>query len=214
MAKKIFWSHPFQDLADASGLHGSQPRSDDATTTPIMPSTFTFPDGILSEVQAIASYAFSPAVQMASIDMHNSVPNDNAKSFPQPVMSLCYPHEGCHDIIDSVVRSLASKQEADVVVLDPLELALEEFGAFGKGVPVFSSSILIPLTSSSAFQKLRMPLIYYMRRIRILMQAICLPNPLSPLPTTTTHQRAMSRPMRFRKCSMTLSISVKIPMPT
>jgi hypothetical protein len=57
----------------------------------------------------------------------------SAISIPQPIISLYYPHNGCHDIIDAMVKSIARKEGADVVVLDSLELALGEFGAFGKG---------------------------------------------------------------------------------
>jgi hypothetical protein len=140
MAAKILWSPPFQDPANASNVdvQDGLPSSDSTTTAaPTLRPTFTFSDGILSEVKATASYAFSRAVQIASVDMHDSVLNGNdnqsTKSSAQPIISLYYPHYGCHDIIDSMVKSLAHEQGADIVVLDSLELALEEFGAFGKG---------------------------------------------------------------------------------
>lgn len=150
MTKKILWSPPFH-------WQDGQPRSDDGTTTPVVPPIFTFPDGILSEVQATVSYAFSSAVQLASVyvHQHNSVPDGNgqsAKPLPQPIISLYYPHDRCHDIIDSMVTSLAHEQGADIVVLDSLELALEEFGAFGKGGLIFSCiHIAIHLFISSLF---------------------------------------------------------------
>ena len=127
IAAKIIWSPPFQDSTN---------------TTPNLLPTFTFPDGILSEVQATASYAFSRAVQMASVDssvLNNGNDNRSTKSPPQPIISLYYPHYGCHNIIDSMVKSLAREQGADIVVLDSLELALEEFGAFGKGALFFNT---------------------------------------------------------------------------
>lgn len=132
-AEKILWSPPFQDLPSASDLLDGQPP----LGTPITPCTFTFPDGILSEVQAATSYAFSHAAQMASLNPQGSPLNGDekqgAKSLREPIISLYYPHAGCHEIIDSMVKSLALAQGADIVVLDSLELALEEFGAFGKG---------------------------------------------------------------------------------
>ena len=81
---------------------------------------------------------------MASVDssvLDNGNDNWSIKTPPQPIISLYYPHYGCHNIIDSMVKSLACKQGADIVVLDSLELALEEFGAFGKGALFFNTSI-------------------------------------------------------------------------
>lgn len=137
VAEKILWCSPFQDSPDTELLGGQPPSG-----TPITPSTFTFPHGILSEAQAAASYAFSRAAQMASLgtqilELRPSISNDDGKqgtkSPLEPIISLHYPRAGCHEIIDSMVKSLALAQGADIVVLDSLELALEEFGAFGKG---------------------------------------------------------------------------------
>jgi hypothetical protein len=136
MAEKILWSPPFPDF-NVPEAPDDQP-SDDAPTTP---PTFAFSDGILSEAHALTSYAFSRAVQMAcSNGSILDIKEDTEKSCPEPIISLYYPHDGCHDIIDSMVKRLASEQGADVVVLDSLEFALGEFGAFGKGKP-FSQCI-------------------------------------------------------------------------
>ena len=125
LAEKILWSPPHGQLHDES---------------PSSPSTsFVFPDEILSEARALTSYAFSHVVQMASVErsfLDNDDPQ-NTKPHSQPIISLYYPHHGCHNIIDSMVKSLAHDQGADVVVLDSLELALQEFGAFGKGALSF-----------------------------------------------------------------------------
>ncbi|KAJ6505595.1 hypothetical protein DFH09DRAFT_885940, partial [Mycena vulgaris] len=51
----------------------------------------------------------------------------------EPSICLFTPYEGCHEIIDSMIQSVANRLDADVIVLDALELALGEFGAFGKG---------------------------------------------------------------------------------
>jgi hypothetical protein len=144
MAEKILWSPPFPDPNVPESPDG-QP-SDDATTT--TPPTFAFPDGILSEAHALTSYAFSRAVQMAS--SNGLIPDnseDSEKLCPEPIISLYYPHDGCHDIVDSMVKCLASEQSADVVVLDSLELALAEFGAFGKGKPFFQFANHLTMTS-------------------------------------------------------------------
>ena len=135
LAEKILWSPPFED-PHRQPLHESP--SGDAATTTTTPSSFAFPDEILSEARALTSYAFSHVVQMASVEVQQSLTDSNdaqnANSHSPPIISLYYPHHGCHGIIDSMVKSLALDQGADVVVLDSLELALQEFGAFGKGV--------------------------------------------------------------------------------
>jgi hypothetical protein len=131
LVEKILWSPPFEDPHRQP--YGESPSGDAVTTPP----SFVFPDEILSEARALTSYAFSHVVQMTSIEAHKSFLDNNdaqnAKPHSQPIISLYYPHHGCHDIIDSMVKSLAQDQGADVVVLDSLELALQEFGAFGKG---------------------------------------------------------------------------------
>ena len=132
LAMKILWSPPFEDLTNAHTGKDQQDEShSDTTSASLLP--FIFPDEILSEARARTSYAFSHVVQMASVEVHESRPVGNAKPHSQSIISLYYPHHACHDIIDSMVKSLAHDQGADVVVLDSLELALEEFGAFGKG---------------------------------------------------------------------------------
>jgi hypothetical protein len=131
LAGKILWSPPFEDPLRQPH---DESLSRDAVTTSASPSPFVFPDEILSEARALTSYAFSHVVQMASIEAHKLfLDAQNAKPHSQPIISLYYPHHGCHNIIDSMVKSLAHDQGADVVVLDSLELALQEFGAFGKG---------------------------------------------------------------------------------
>jgi hypothetical protein len=134
LAEKILWSPPFED----PHRQPHESPSGDAATTTTSPSSFAFPDEILSEARAIASHAFSHVVQMASVEVQQSLTDSNdaqnANSHSPPIISLYYPHHGCHGIIDSMVKSLAHDQGADVVVLDSLELALQEFGAFGKGV--------------------------------------------------------------------------------
>jgi hypothetical protein len=132
LAEKILWSPPFEDPLRQP--HDESPSGDTSASPP-----FVFPDEILSEARALTSYAFSHVVQMASIEAHKlflDAQNAEPHSQPiisQPIISLYYPHHGCHNIIDSMVKSLAHDQGADVVVLDSLELALQEFGAFGNG---------------------------------------------------------------------------------
>jgi hypothetical protein len=97
----------------------------------------TFHSGILSEVQAAASYAFSYPAQMGHV---GDVPFTRGEAKPltmaprEPSITLYCPYEGCHDVIDRMVATIARQQKADVVVLDALELALGEFGSIGPGL--------------------------------------------------------------------------------
>ena len=126
LAQKILWNPPFKDpspLEDKAGI-------------PVPQVSLKFPNEILSEVQAATSYVFSRSVQMATLNMHDSLSTSNqqsTESLPEPIISLYYPQSGCHDVIDSMVKLLAQQEQADIVVLDSLELALGEFGGFGKG---------------------------------------------------------------------------------
>jgi hypothetical protein len=142
LAATILWSPPFQEPMNVSDISSSGSSSGSPATIQTLRPAFHFPDGIFSEVRAETMYAFSQSVQLASVgaDKDDSLPNGNnqtANSLPEPVISLYYPHEGCHEILDSMVKSLAMEQGADIVVLDSLQLALGEFGAFGKGAIAF-----------------------------------------------------------------------------
>jgi hypothetical protein len=156
LAEKILWSPPFEfhpPLVES-------PSANAATTSP----SFVFPDEILSEARALTAYSFSHVAQMASIETHDSdLGAQNAKPHSQPIISLYYPHEGCHNIIDSMVKFLAHDQGADVVVLDSLELALQEFGAFGKGA-LYLRRILLNVVRHdclTSLQSLRGPQMFY-----------------------------------------------------
>ncbi|KAJ7769499.1 P-loop containing nucleoside triphosphate hydrolase protein, partial [Mycena metata] len=75
----------------------------------------------------------------------HSVTND--EDLPEePSICLFTPYEGCHDIIDSMIQSVANQLNADVVVLDALELALGEFGALGKDIGRAISAVYEPKT--------------------------------------------------------------------
>jgi hypothetical protein len=53
----------------------------------------------------------------------------------EPTFALYCPIEGGEYIIDETVRELARRTNADVVVLDSVQLAAGEWGHFGKGEP-------------------------------------------------------------------------------
>jgi hypothetical protein len=135
--KKILWSPPLDHPTNIPRDPDVGSLSSGSATTSVLHPTFTFPEGILSEARALASFAFSRAIQMASAAKHEPLTDGsgekNVQLRPQPIISLYYPHSGCHDIIDSMVQYMAHDHGADILVLDSLEMALQEFGAFGKG---------------------------------------------------------------------------------
>lgn len=51
----------------------------------------------------------------------------------EPTLGLYCPIEGGDYIIDQTVQELARRTDSDVVVLDAVQLAAGEWGAFGKG---------------------------------------------------------------------------------
>ena len=53
----------------------------------------------------------------------------------EPTLGLYCPIEGGDYIIDQTVQELARRTDSDVVVLDAVQLAAGEWGAFGKGTP-------------------------------------------------------------------------------
>ncbi|KAJ7489711.1 CHAT domain-containing protein [Mycena galericulata] len=144
---KFVWP-PSKDIA-ADGT--AEPIDDSSSDHPALPQSYAFPDSVLSEVLAAASYAFSPASQLGVMDLSKfdsrendegsseeaseSDSLDNDEDLPEePSICLFTPYEGCHDIIDSMTQSVANQLDADVIVLDALELALGEFGALGKDI--------------------------------------------------------------------------------
>ena len=58
----------------------------------------------------------------------------------EPTLALYCPIEGGDYVLDETVRELARRTEADVVVLDAVQLAAGECGHFGKGASSVASS--------------------------------------------------------------------------
>ncbi|KAJ6541092.1 hypothetical protein DFH09DRAFT_1322944 [Mycena vulgaris] len=187
---KFVWP-PFKDIA-ADGA--ADPINDPSSDHPALPQSYAFPDSILCEVLAAASYAFSPTSQLGGMEPSEfrSLNNDEDSSeeasefyslnsdedsseeasefyslnsdedsseeasefhslddedLPEePSICLFTPYEGCHEIIDSMIQSVANQLNADVVVLDALELALGEFGALGKDIGRAISAVYEPKT--------------------------------------------------------------------
>ncbi|RDB26757.1 putative AAA domain-containing protein C16E9.10c [Hypsizygus marmoreus] len=110
-------------------------------------AAYDLPDGIRTEVQAAAACAFLPASQVVGSDTVNEDSNEDA---PKPYLSLYYPHDNCHEVIDSMVDLIAVEQSADVLVLDSLELAIGKNGAFGQEVADTLNLIYLPPWSETA----------------------------------------------------------------
>lgn len=117
-------------------LWGSSPPSVEATVA--KPSKdgdiglpgFRFSASVLSELSSLAVLAFSKAEKPRSaVDSASAVP-------PEKCLVLsCPTKEGTH-IIDAAVRHVADKHDADVLVLDALELSAGKLGTLGKGTTV------------------------------------------------------------------------------
>jgi hypothetical protein len=92
--------------------------------------TLLFPAALVKEIQAVASFAFSEATEA------QTTPGPTSElDFPiERTITLTCPHEGGNLVIDSMVKAVAEKHRADVLVLDALELAAGELGALGEGM--------------------------------------------------------------------------------
>ncbi|KAJ2926041.1 hypothetical protein H1R20_g11055, partial [Candolleomyces eurysporus] len=90
-----------------------------------LPPTFQFSEGVLEELDALTALAFSEAEKTHSIDTPiTDIPFEKCLVFSCPTL------EGAC-IIDDAVRRVATTHEADVVVLDALELAMGRCGLLG-----------------------------------------------------------------------------------
>jgi hypothetical protein len=127
---KFVWP-PSKDIA-ADGA--AEPKDDLSSDHPALPQSYTFSDGIVSGVLGAAICAFSPASQLGGMELSEFRSLNHDEDLPEePSICLFTPYEGCHEIIDSMIQSVANQLNADVVVLDALELALGEFGVLGTG---------------------------------------------------------------------------------
>ena len=110
-SEHILWTPPYKQPLPT---RFSTPERPDSTAS--LPFAYSFSDETMTQIQAVANYAFNGP----SIDTMCSI-------------TLYSPHEAGHVVIDSVVKLVADRHQADVLVLDALELALGEFGALGTG---------------------------------------------------------------------------------
>jgi hypothetical protein len=91
----------------------------------VVPSKQIFSDELIAEVLALVSYGFACA--------DGTVPlGADSKEAPERSITLYCPDKGGNIVLDSMVKHVAAHHNADVLVLDALELAAGEFGALGK----------------------------------------------------------------------------------
>uniref|UniRef100_A0A0W0F194 AAA+ ATPase domain-containing protein n=1 Tax=Moniliophthora roreri TaxID=221103 RepID=A0A0W0F194_MONRR len=81
---------------------------------------FAFQDDMLSEIHQAISYAFSCRAGTVNVPYSNRT------------VTLYAPYHGGNAVVDSVVKAAALKANADVLVLDALELAAGDCGALGE----------------------------------------------------------------------------------
>lgn len=90
-----------------------------------LPPSFQFSEGVLEELDSLTALAFSEAEKPRSIDTPIAdIPSEKCLVFSCPTL------EGAC-IIDDAVRRVAVTHEADIVVLDALELAMGRCGLLG-----------------------------------------------------------------------------------
>ena len=78
-------------------------------------------------------------------NQHKSVyPSESSGQLVEPTLGIYCPLEGGHSVVDDTVRVLASRTGSEVLVLDAVQLAAGEWGAFGKGnLFIFSNSDIV-----------------------------------------------------------------------
>lgn len=129
--ERFLWA-PQRPTTAGENLSVSAPLKDGEleSTLPV----FRFTGSVQSTLNSLVALAFSEAEKPRSApESVSDVPAEKC------LVLSCPTKEGTH-IIDAAVRHAASKQGADVLVLDALELAAGKLGSLGKGMllPTFT----------------------------------------------------------------------------
>jgi hypothetical protein len=85
-----------------------------------IPPVYPLCEEVVEEIQAAAANTFGRVEKKEEDATVHSI-------------TLFCPHQGGHLFVDSMVNLIACRQNADVLVLDALEVASVQFGAIGKG---------------------------------------------------------------------------------
>lgn len=104
------------DSTRTSVVSGEEPRAAEPT----------FSEELVTEVLALASYTFSCSEGTIQSKC------ENLKEPPERSMTLFCPDKCGNVVLDSMVKLIAAKNDAEILVLDALELAAGEFGALGE----------------------------------------------------------------------------------
>ncbi|KAK7434030.1 hypothetical protein VKT23_020429 [Stygiomarasmius scandens] len=108
---------------------------------------WAFEEGMISDVQKAVSYAFLCAAQK---------PDNESTGCSDRAVTLLSPCHGGNVIIDVVVKMVAHKVNADVLVLDSLELAAGKFGSLEDGTFVDSLYDRLPIKDFEDMQDIQL----------------------------------------------------------
>jgi hypothetical protein len=87
------------------------------------------PPEILQEALDSLLITLHPKIQHRAVH-----PSGSSSRTVEPTLGLYCPYEGGDYVVDATVRELASQTGSEVLVLDAVQLAAGEWGAFGKGI--------------------------------------------------------------------------------
>ena len=101
----------------------------DSNVTPVSTSDILPPPEMLEDALDSLLITLHPKNQ------HKAVyPSGPSGRLVEPTLGLYCPLEGGHCVVDATVREMASRTGSEVLVLDAVQLAAGEWGAFGKGI--------------------------------------------------------------------------------
>ena len=111
----------------------------DSDITSVSTSDVLPPPEVLEEALNSLLITLHPKIQ------HKAVyPSGSSGRLVEPTLGLYCPFEGGDCVVDATVRELASRTGSEVLVLDAVQLAAGEWGAFGKGILfIFHSSNIV-----------------------------------------------------------------------
>lgn len=89
------------------------------------------PEEMIQEALSNLLVSFHPKTQ------HRATYPSSAGAPIEPSVTLYCPIEGGTYVIDATVQELARRTDADVLILDALDILAGEWGPFGKGVDLF-----------------------------------------------------------------------------
>lgn len=92
--------------------------------------SFLPPEEMMEEVLSNAFVCFQPKIQ------HRATYTTSAGPPIEPSMSLYCPIEGGTYVIDATVQELARRINAEVLIIDALDILAGEWGSFGKGIVI------------------------------------------------------------------------------